>query len=165
VSATTVQAARVEIHESVDISASANEVWELISDWAGMLRWWLSADDGGLQGPILIACSLVGQPENVPRKRRMELDNGAIVEEEIFYQNNETRRLHYIETDDQEIKGYVASTYVDELSSTTCTVHVSSSFDALSPLSPASAAARFKAIYTAMFNGYRRYFAGNVPID
>jgi hypothetical protein len=158
-------AARVEIHESVDISASADEVWELVSDWAGMLRWSLSADDGGLQGPTLIACSLVGGPENVPRKRRMKLDNGAIADEEIFYQNNETRRLHYVKADDQDIKGYVASTYVDVPSATTCTVHVSSSFDALFPLKPASAVARFKAIYTAMFNGYRRYFAGNAPID
>lgn len=94
------QGARVEIHESVDISASADEVWELVSDWAGMLRWWLSADDGGLQGPTLIACSLVGEPESVPRKRRMELDNDAIVEEEIFYQNNETRRIHYFKADE-----------------------------------------------------------------
>jgi hypothetical protein len=91
----------------------------------------------------------------------MELDSGAIVEGEIFYQNNKTRRLHYIKADEQEIKGYVASTYVDELSATTCTVHVSSSFDALSPFSPVSAAARLKAIYRDMLNGYRRYFAGN----
>jgi uncharacterized protein YndB with AHSA1/START domain len=155
--------ARVEIHESVEISASADEVWELISDCAGMLRWWLSADDGGRQGPTLIACTLVGEPEGVPRKRRMQLDNGAIVEEEIFYQNNETRRIHYTKADDQDIKSYVASTYVDERGPTTWTVHVSSSFDAVSPLNPASAAARFKAVYTAMFNGYQHYFAGTHP--
>lgn len=148
---------RIQIHESVDISAAAADVWELISDWAGMLRWWLQADDGGLQGPALVRCTLVGEPDGVPRKRLMELGNGAVATEEIFYQNNDTRRINYTKADDRDIKSYVASTYVDEIDPANCTVHVESSFDALAP---ESARARFIAVYRAMFDGYTRYFAG-----
>jgi hypothetical protein len=157
------QPARVHIHESADISAPADDVWELISDWAGMLRWWLHAGDGGLQGPALIGCTLVGEPNAVPRKRVMELDSGAVAEEEIFYQNDETRRINYTKADDRYIRSYVACTYVDEVDPATCTVHVLSSFDALAPLSPASARARFSAVYEAMFHGYQAYFAATSP--
>ena len=156
--ASVVPVGRIAIHESVDLSASADDVWELIRDWAGMMRWWLSAEEGGLEGPSLVACTLVGELDGVPRKRRMQLGNGAIVEEEVFYQNNEMRRIHYIKADAHDIKGYVASTYVDERDSTTCTVHVSSTFDAVPPLSSESAIDRFRAVYRAMFNGYQHYF-------
>ena len=34
---------RVELHRSEEIPASADEVWALLTDWAGMMRWSLSA--------------------------------------------------------------------------------------------------------------------------
>jgi hypothetical protein len=57
------------------------------------------------------------------------------------------------------VTGYVATTYVDELDSGGCTVHLVSMFDVNDPADRAVAAARFEAVYNAMFNGYRRYFA------
>jgi uncharacterized protein YndB with AHSA1/START domain len=38
---------RVALDRSVEIPAPAAQVWSLISDWAGMLRWWLPAEEGG----------------------------------------------------------------------------------------------------------------------
>jgi uncharacterized protein YndB with AHSA1/START domain len=37
------QGIRVALDRSVEIPAPADQVWALISDWAGMLRWWLPA--------------------------------------------------------------------------------------------------------------------------
>jgi len=149
---------RVALHRSAEIPASADEVWELISDWAGMRRWWLTAEEGGLQGPGLVSCELVGEHRAVPRMRRMTLGNGAVAEETIIYQNDKTRRISYTKADEPNITGYVATTYVDDLDSDSCTVHLVSMFDVDDPAYRVAAAARFEAVYAAMFNGYRRYF-------
>lgn len=152
---------RVELHKSAQIAASASEVWDLLSDWAGMQRWWLTAEQGGLAGPTLVACGLVGEHGAVPRTRRMMLDNGAIVEEQIFYQNDETRRLYYKKSESagSDVSGYVASAYVDEIDGDHCLMHVSSWFDLRSPADVPAAAARFEAIYQAIFDGFQNYFS------
>ena len=90
---------RAEAHKSAEVPASAAEVWDLLTDWAGMLRWWLKAEQGGLSGPTLVKCDLIGQPAAVPRTRRMTLDNGIVVKEQIFQQDDEARRLYYSKTE------------------------------------------------------------------
>jgi hypothetical protein len=150
---------RVTVRKSADVPAPAGQVWDLICDWADMLRWWLPAGDGGLQGPALISCELIGVPGSVPRTRRMTLSNGTVAEETIIYQNNQTRRIHYTKSDDQAITGYLATTYVDDLGSTHCAVSISSVFDVSEAVGRAAAATRFEAVYAAMFDGYRRYLA------
>lgn len=154
---------RVVLRRSVEIAAAADEVWELITDWAGMLRWWLTAEEGGLPGPGLVACELIGQPEAVPRTRRMTLGSGAVVDETIFYQNNPNRRIWYTKADDPIVTGYVATTYVDDQQDGGCTVHLVSMFDVKDPADHQAAAARFEAVYTAMFDGYQRYFTRRRP--
>jgi Polyketide cyclase / dehydrase and lipid transport len=149
---------RITVHKSAEIPASAEQVWDLICDWAGMLRWWLPAGKGGLQGPALIGCELIGTPGSVPRTRRMTLSDGRMAEETIIYQNGETRRIHYTKSDDQAVTGYFATTYVDDLEDTRCALHISSVFDISNPAGHTTAAARYEAVYMAMFDGYSRYF-------
>jgi hypothetical protein len=150
---------RAALHETAVIPATAEQVWELICDWAGMLRWWLPAERGGLQGPTLVGCELLGAPTAVPRTRRMTLSSGIAVEETVVYQNDRTRRIHYVRPDDATATGYAATTYVDDLSGGGCLVHISSAFDVLYPDDGASSTARFRAVYAAMFRGYRDYFS------
>lgn len=135
------------------------QVWELICDWAGMLRWWLPPESGGLQGPALVSCELGGTPGSVPRTRRMTLSNGSVTEETIIYQNDKSRRIYYTKSDDQAVSGYLATTYVDDLCGTRCMLDVSSAFDVSDRLGRAAAGDRFGAVYLAMFEGYRRFFA------
>jgi Polyketide cyclase / dehydrase and lipid transport len=149
---------RITVHKSAEIPASAEHVWDLICDWAGMLRWWLPAEKGGLRGPALIGCELIGMPGSVPRTRRMTLSDGRVAEETIVYQNDGTRRIHYTKADDQAVTGYLATTYVDDLEDTRCAVCISSAFDISNPAGDTTAAARFEAVYMAMFDGYSRYF-------
>jgi len=56
-----------------------------------------------------------------------------------------------------EVPAYFASTYVDDLEDTRCALHISSVFDVSKPAGRTTAA-RFEAVYTAMFDGYSRYF-------
>jgi hypothetical protein len=39
---------RIELHRSAEIAASADAVWDLLTDWAGMARWRLTAEEGGV---------------------------------------------------------------------------------------------------------------------
>jgi hypothetical protein len=150
---------RVTVHKSAVVPAPGEQVWELICDWAGMLRWWLPPGEGGLQGLALISCELIGMPGSVPRTRRMTLSTGMVAEETIVYQNDETRRMHYTKSDDHAVTGYLATTYVDDLEDERCVVHISSMFDVSRQADRTTASARFEAVYLAMFDGYRRYFA------
>jgi len=147
---------RVELHKSEEIPAPADEVWALLTDWAGMLRWSLSAKRAGSLG-LLVKCELIGEADQVPRTRRMILESGAAVEEEIFYQNDETRRIYYRKSDTFGTKGYIACSYVDELTDRRSRLHILSWFDAEKEAS--AAAARYDAIYQGIFDGFKAYFA------
>jgi hypothetical protein len=147
---------RVELHKSDEIPASAEDVWALLTDWAGMLRWSLSAQRAGPLG-MLVRCDLIGPAKGVPRTRRMTLDSGATVEEELFYQNDETRRIYYRKNDAFGTRGYLASSYVDALDDRRCRLHILSWFD--SDEEPSAAAARFEAIYDGIFQGFKTYFS------
>jgi len=149
---------RVELHKFAHIPALPDQVWNLITDWAGMLRWWLTAEHGGLQGPTLVRCELVGNHGDIPRTRRMFLDNGTVTEEQIFYQNDVTRRIYYSKAPDQDITGYLASTYVDATEGHTAIVHISSQFDVRNIVNPARLRARYESVYESMFRGYQHYF-------
>lgn len=74
---------RVTVDRWAEVPAPAEQVWDLICDWAGMLRWWLPADQGGPPGPALIGCELIGEPASIPRTRRMTLSSGTVAEETI----------------------------------------------------------------------------------
>jgi hypothetical protein len=147
---------RVELHKSEEIQAPAKEVWALLTDWAGMLRWSLSAKRPSALG-LLVRCELIGEASKIPRTRRTILSSGAAVEEELFYQNDETKRIYYRKTDTFGTKGYVASAYADELDDRRSRVHILSWFDAEEEASVA--AARYDAIYGGIFEGFKAYFA------
>jgi Polyketide cyclase / dehydrase and lipid transport len=147
---------RVELHKSEEIPASADEVWALLTDWAGMMRWSLSAKRGGPLG-LLVKCELIGETDKVPRTRRMILSSGAAVEEELFYQNDETKRLYYRKSDTFGTRGYIACGYVDELTDRRSRLHILSWFDAEGEAS--TVAARYDAIYAGIFEGFKAYFA------
>jgi hypothetical protein len=147
---------RVELHKSEEVPVSGDEVWALLIDWAGMLRWSLSAKRGGPLA-LLVNCELIGEANKLPRTRRMILESGATVEEELFYQNDETRRLYYRKSAAFGTRGYIACNYVDELDDRRSRLHIFSWFDAEKEAS--AAAARYDAIYRGMFDGFKAYFA------
>ncbi|WP_082540896.1 SRPBCC family protein [Pseudolabrys sp. Root1462] len=152
------QAQRAQLHKSGEIPAPAHDVWMLLTDWAGMLRWSLSAKRGGPLGK-LVKCELIGEPGQVPRTRRMILDSGVKIEEELVYQNDETRRIYYRKTDSLGSIGYIATSYVDEIDALRCRLHIASWFDVEPDEGPAASVARFEGIYAGIFEGFRLYFS------
>ena len=125
------------------------------------MRWWLPANQGGLAGPRLVRCDPVGERHATPRTRLMVLDSGFVVEERLFHQDDEARRLYYSKTEPpgSPVSGYIATAYVDDSGRDRCTLHISSSFDVRFPAVPEAAIARFDAIYQSMFRGFQNYFS------
>lgn len=146
---------RVELHQSDEIPASAADVWALLTDWGGMMHWSLSAKRASPLG-MLVKCELIGRTHEVPRRRRMMLDSGITVEEELIYQNDETRRIHYRKTDTFGTSAYIASSYVEAIDDGRCRLHILSWFDAGDD---PSSAARYKGIYQGIFDGFKAYFS------
>ena len=77
------------------VDAPIDQVWELLTDWAGLLRWWVKPEDGGRPGPDLASVDLVGGPQDVPRTRVVRHVTGSTVDETLLLQNDETRRIYY----------------------------------------------------------------------
>lgn len=152
---------RVKLHDFAEIQAPAAEVWSLLTDWAGMLRWRLPPDLGGLPGPPMLRCELVGDQDAVPRTRRMIFNNGMVIEEQIFYQSDAHRRIYYTkdEPPNSALSGYVASAYVDEIDSNTCALHITSWFDANTGDAAEAASTFFGSVYRAIFSGFKHYFS------
>ena len=154
------QIQRIELRSSEEIPASAPEVWALLTDWAGIMRWSLSARSGGPLG-TLVKCELIGTPGEVPRTRRMTLSSGVAVEEELFHQDDGTRRIYYRKDDAFGTKGYLACSYVDAIDDCRSRLHIMSWFDFEGEA--AAGTARFEAIYQGIFAGFRQYFATVTP--
>jgi hypothetical protein len=146
---------RVELHSVGEIPAPADAVWALLTDWAGMMRWSLSATRAGPLG-TMVRCELIGARDQVPRTRRMILSSGATVEEELFYQNEATRRIYYRKDDAFGTIGYIACSFVDAIDPRSCQLHIMSWFDFEGEA--AAGAARFDAIYQGIFEGFSKYF-------
>jgi hypothetical protein len=84
----------------------------------------------------------------------MILDTGMAVEEELFYQNDQTRRIYYRKSDTSDVLGtcgYLACSYVDDIDD-----DILSWFD--SARDAPAAAARFRGIYRGIFDGFKGYF-------
>jgi hypothetical protein len=72
---------RAEVHKSAEIPASAQEVWNLLTDWAGMMRWWLVAERGGLAGPTLVSIQRFSElllKDSSLRASRRHYQSGAL---------------------------------------------------------------------------------------
>jgi len=95
----------------------------------------------------------------------MTLDSGAVVEEQLFHQDDNSRRLYYSKTEppDSTVSGYIATAYVDDTQDDRCILHISSSFDVQLPADPEVAATRFGIIYESIFKGFQKYFARTRP--
>ena len=72
-----------------------------------------------------------------------------------------SRRIYYRKSDGFGTKGYVASSYIEEISESRCRFHILSWFDFEGEV--AAGEARYEAIYKGMFAGFKAYFSAQRP--
>ena len=77
------------------VDAAADEVWELLTDWAGFERWWVKPEEGGRPGPEIASVELIHKPSDIPRTRVVRHVTGSAVDETLLMQSNETKRIYY----------------------------------------------------------------------
>jgi Polyketide cyclase / dehydrase and lipid transport len=151
------------------LDAPAEDVWELLTDWAGFNRWWVKPEDGGRPGPGVASVELIGNPADVPRTRVVRHVTGSAVDETLLHQNNETRRIYYNMVYRpnpggavlrSEFENYLATTTVDTLPTGQTLMTFKSEFDVVEPADLNLMISIIERTYTdAILQGFRRYFA------
>jgi hypothetical protein len=155
------------------VDAPIEEVWALLTDWAGLLRWWVKPEDGGRPGPDLASVELVGGFDEVPRTRVVRHVTGSAVDETLLLQNNETRRIYYNMVFRanpggavlrSEFENYLATTMLDTLPDGQTLMTFKAEFDVVEPADLDLMRSVIERTWTdGILQGYRRFFAGAKP--
>jgi hypothetical protein len=151
------------------VNASPEDVWELLTDWAGFDRWWVKPSEGGRPGPELARVELVDPADQIPRRRVIHHVTGSAVDETLLLQDDETRRIYYNmifrpnpggAVLRSEFRNYLATTLVDALPDGTTLMTFKSEFDLVEGADMPFMQSIIERTYTdAILNGFRRYFA------
>jgi hypothetical protein len=151
------------------VDATADEVWELLTDWAGFERWWVKPEDGGRPGPDIASVELVDGPNDIPRTRLVRHVTGSAVNETLLLQSDATKRIYYnmvfIPNPGgavlrSEFSNYLATTTVDALPTGQTLMTFKSEFDLIETADLNLMTSIIERTYTdAILQGFRRYFA------
>lgn len=151
------------------VDAPAADVWDLLTDWGGIERWWIKPGEGGHPGFDIASIELVGEPSQVPRTRVLRQVTGSAVDETLMLQNNETLRIYYSMVSRpnpggaelrREFENYFATTTVDGLSTGQALMTFKSEFDVTESADLDLIRSMFEGFYSdAILQGFRRYFA------
>ena len=118
---------RVAVALDREVQGAASAAWALLTDWEGFpVRAAL---------PGLESSTLVGEPSAIPRTRLMCFAAGMSVAEELFHQDDASRRYYYRIPDDGLMpwRGFLASLCIDEIDEGRCMVRLRAWCDAVDP--------------------------------
>jgi hypothetical protein len=151
------------------VNAPIDDVWELLTDWAGFERWWIQPAEGGRPGPAVANVELVGEPTQVPRTRVVRHETGSAVDETLLMQNDETKRIYYNMVFRpnpggavlrSEFENYHATTMLDALPTGETLMTFKSEFDLIDSADMHLMQSIIERTYSdGILQGFRRYFA------
>ncbi|WP_419825997.1 SRPBCC family protein [Sphingomonas sp.] len=118
---------RVEAALDREIEGAASAAWAHLTDWQGFP---VRAALPGLESSIL-----VGEATAVPRTRLLRFAGGMSVSEELFHQDDASRRYYCRTLADGSMpwRGYLASLVIDESGQGRCMVRLRAWCDAVDP--------------------------------
>lgn len=151
------------------VNAPIDEVWALLTDWPGLLRWWVKPEEGGRPGPDLASVELVGGVHDVPRTRVVRHVTGSSVDETLLLQNDETYRIYYNMVYRpnpggavlrSEFSNYLATTMLDTLPGGETLMTFKAEFDVIESADLDLMRSLIERTWTdGILQGYRRFFA------
>jgi hypothetical protein len=147
---------RAQVQFRAEIPASAGDAWDLLTDWAGILRWWQKP------GPVeIVDVALVGTPDGLPRARRITAAGAPVALETLLKADPAARRIYYDLADGgiPFIRNYLATTTIDAAGDDACIMEFASTFDVAGSDDAAFARAIILAVYGAIAEGFTGYFA------
>src|SRR5215472_6053865 len=137
-----------KVDMSVTLPGSATKVWDLIGGFDALARW----------HPAVAKSETVD--EGGKRRRRLSLQGGGEVVEELERQDDNTHAYSYtIVSGPLPVAGYRAEISVRDDGTKGCTVHWSSSFEPKGT-SEAAATDAIRGVYQAGFDALKRQFGG-----
>ena len=118
---------RVAAELDREIDGAASAAWALLTDWE---EFPVRAALPGLE-----SSTMEGEATAIPRTRHLRFAGGVNVAEEMFHQDDESRRYYCRTIDDGSTpwRGYLASLVVDELGGGRCIVRMRAWCDAVDP--------------------------------
>ncbi len=157
------------------VNAPLDDVWELLTDWGGFERWWVKPEDGGRPGPEIASVELIGEPDSVPRTRVVRHVTGSAVDEKLWLQDNETKRIVYDMKPRpnpggavlrSEFRNYLATTMLDSLPTGETLMTFKSEFDIVGDADLNYMISLIERTYSdAILKGFRRYFEKRQAAD
>ncbi|MET0544859.1 MAG: SRPBCC family protein [Caulobacterales bacterium] len=143
---------RSAAHYEAIVDAPVEQVWALLTDWAGLLKWWPKSE-----APfVIVGSDLIGQHGEVPRGRRVTLDNGGGGVETLLLESAAAGRIYY-DMVDGTIPGvfnYLATTTVDATEDGGSLMRFSSTFDVAPGIDPAILQGAITSVYQAIARGF-----------
>lgn len=146
---------RIQVSYDADIPASVSAAWDLLTDWAGLLRWWPDT------APFVIEdCKLVGADGQLPRTREIHVASGVIAYETLLHQDDVAKRIYYDMQQNEilNVRNYRATTTIDEIGPNACRMFFSSFSDADQTVDAVRIKESFLGIYTTIAVGFNGYF-------
>jgi uncharacterized protein YndB with AHSA1/START domain len=140
-----------------EVDAPAEEVWELLTDFGGILRWWPQDESS----PIGIErVTLIGEHGTVPRSREIQVTGGSATEE-LYLADERAMRIYYDMKDGgiPNVFNYLATTAVDRLPGDRSLMIFSSHYDIPADADASFYRQRVEAVYDTILEGFRRFFA------
>lgn len=141
---------------ATEINAPAGDVWALLSDWGGLLRWWPA------NGPAaILSVELRGDPTHLPLDRVLTMSDQSKITESLLKTDPDARRIYYAVSDGflNNIRNYMATNIMDEMADKKCLLTFSSLFDAPSAEEALQLEKIIVSMYTAAGLGLSGYFA------
>lgn len=152
---------RVRIINQRIIEVSAAQAWAWLIDWAGTKRPQPTADSS--DSFALGSITLIGEPDQIPRSREVDLGPFGVLRETLLHQDDEAMHLYYnIEgVGFFGLRNYLATTDVDEIAPTRCQITITARFDMPSDVDLLKAQAVVNQGHNeVVIDGIRRFYLG-----
>ena len=163
-------AARVVAGASGKLRAAPDDVWALLTDWAGVMRWWPANNSETLvdDGYVLTEVKLDGGEAEIPRTRVISSKAGTSVTETLLHQDDDLRRIYYDLCDDgiPGIRNYRATTTLDAESDGWSRLTFHSTFDVLPDTDADLKRSQIESVYKdAILYGFSVCLKAELAID
>ena len=142
--------------QTAEIPASAQEVYDLVADWGGLLRWFPK------EFPVPVTRVELEGSEDLPLTRILHTADGGAIRETLLRRDPQMRRLYFLLPNENlpGIANYMVTVTVDEVGPQRAFVTYAAIFDVVdTALGEQGSRELIQGVYALLLGGIAGYFA------